>query len=105
MIVKNTGQLFVLENGVVQSYPNTCTDESALIVSAGDYVAPVLEKTDEELANEAQAYLDSTDYIYLSQKEKGLSDEEVAEKYADIISKRIEQRSIVSAYQDSLTTD
>ena len=56
----------------------------------------------EFLATEAQAYLNSTDYIYLSQKEKGLSDEEVAEKYADIITKRIEQRAIVSAYEDSL---
>ena len=65
----------------------------------------VEDKSAEELAIEAQAYLDSTDYIYLSQKEKGLSDEEVAEKYADIITKRIEQRAIISEYQGSLTTD
>ena len=58
--------------------------------------------TDEELAVEAQAYLGSTDYIYLSQQEKGLSDDEVAVKYADIITKRIEAREVVSAYNDSL---
>jgi len=59
-------------------------------------------KSAEELAIEAQLYLDSTDYIYLSQKEKGLSDKEVAKKYADIITKRIESRDIVSDYEDSI---
>ena len=102
MITKNSNQLFVFSDGSTQSYPHSSSDETAEIILSSKYVAPVREQTDEELALEAQAYLDSTDYIYLSQKEKGLSDDEVAEKYADIITKRIEQRAIISDYEDSL---
>jgi len=76
-------------------------DVVGMVYVDGEFVE---DKSAEELAIEAQTYLDSTDYIYLSQKEKGLSDDEVAEKYADIITKRIEQRAIISEYQDSLTT-